>query len=205
MFGDYSGRRARRMHALPLLGKLPFSNSQKTILDAKANLIQNSGPWINPKLSSNSNAPSTGDSVTVTPAASGTLAQPFIALPAPGAGAVTVISYTVQRAKLAMIRYLAIAFYGGNDPSGSGQVIWRVLKNGGGIRGLHKLITTIGTMAAPQLLPAPIIGIENDTIVVTAEVPAGFQAVSAAAGTAAMFVGFETSISESTTPAKGTY
>jgi hypothetical protein len=197
--GMSDGRRSRAV-LLPALAQMPFTNSQKSILNTKASLVQSQPPWIDPQLSSDSNAPSVADSFAVTTAPSGTTVYPFVAYLAPGAGPVTVISYTVARSKVAFIRYLSISHYGGNDPSGTGQVIWRVLKNGGGPDGLNSLVTTVGTQAAPQLLPAPIIGIENDVIVVTAEVTAGFNPMGAGQGTAAAFWGFTLPISEATLP-----
>jgi hypothetical protein len=184
---------------------MPFTQIQKAVLHAKAQLVQSASPWIRPGLASDANAPTDADSFTVTTLPSGTLAFPFVGYLDPGAGPVTVISLSVPRSKVAFIRYLSISHYGGNDPSGSGQVIWRVLKNGGGLRGLNALATTVGTAAAPQLLPAPIIGIENETIIVTAEVTAGFAAMGAGQGTAAAFWGFTLPLSEATLPTQGNW
>lgn len=203
--GFSDGRRASRAQLLPGLSKLPFTQLQKSVLHTKANLVQTAAPWIHPALSSDANAPSDADSfVTLTPS-SGTTAYPFVQYPQPGQGAITVISKTIDRSKLAMIRFLSISHYGGNDPSGTGQVIWRVLKNGGGILGLSNINTTIGTAAAPQLLPAPIIGIENDTIIVTVEVTAGFAPIGQGQGTAAAFFGFSLPLSQATLPPQGSY
>lgn len=190
---------------LPALANMPFTSAQKSVLNTKASLVQSQPPWIDPKLSSDSNAPSVADSFTVTTLPSGTTVYPFVAYLQPGAGPVTVISYSVARSKVAFIRYLSVSHYGGNDPSGTGQVIWRVLKNGGGIKGLNALVTTVGTQAAPQLLPAPIIAIENDVIIVTAEVSASFEPMGAGQGTAAAFWGFTLPISEATLPQAGSY
>jgi hypothetical protein len=122
-----------------------------------------------------------------------------------------VISFSVPPSKVALIRYLSIVHYGGNDPSGTGQVIWRVLQNGGGIQGLNALTATFGTFAAPKILTAPIIGMENDTIIVTAEVPATFPdgtavpPVGAGAGTGASFDGFTYALSAATSPLPGSF
>ena len=204
-FGAPDGRRSRPAQLLTSLSKLPFTQAQKAALHTKASAVQTASPWINPTLSSNANAPSDANSFVVTTAPSGSTVYPFIAYLAPGAGPVTVISYTVPRSKTAFIRYLSTSHYGGNDPSGTGQVIWRVLQNGGGIQGLNALATTVGTQANPQLLPAPIIGQENDTIIITAEVTAGFAAMGAGQGTAAAFWGFTLPMSEATLPTPGSY
>lgn len=203
--GFADGRRAVRQQSLPNLGQMPFSTVQKNALNSKASALDTASPWIHPALSSNANAPADSDPFTVTPNPSGNLAQPFVQLLAPGAGPVTIISYSVPRSKIAFIRYLSIAWFGGNDPSGSGQVIWRVLKNGGGLRGLNQLTATFGTFAAPKVLTAPIIAVENDTVSVTAEVPSGFAPVSGGSGTAATFDGFTLSISQATLPQPGSY
>jgi hypothetical protein len=196
---------------LPQLANLPFSQQQKLVLNMKAGLVQNAAPWIHPTLSSNSNAPSGATPFSITPLPSGNLAQPWVAYPAPGASAVTVITYTVPPGMVALIRLLSIVHFGGNDPSGTGQVIWRVLQNGGGIQGLNSLTATFGTFAAPKTLTAPIIGMENDTIIVTAEVPATFPngtpvpPLGAGQGTGASFDGFTYTISGATSPTPGSY
>jgi hypothetical protein len=201
--GASDGRRPQRQRLLANLGSLPFTQQQKSILNTKANLVQTQPSWINPSISSDSNAPSQANSFVVTTIPSGTVAYPFVAYGQPGAGPVTVISFSVPRSKVAFIRYLSVSHYGGNDPSGTGQVIWRVLQNGGGITGLNALAVTVGTQAAPQLLPAPIIGMENDTIIVTAEVTAGFAPMGDGQGTAAAFWGFTLPQSEATLPTPG--
>jgi hypothetical protein len=90
--------------------------------------------------------------------------------------------------------------------------IWRVLRNGGGLRGLSNIIGTFGTYAAPKILTVPIIGIENDVISVTVEVPAFFPdgitpvpPLAAGTGTAATFDGFTYPLSEATSPRPGAY
>lgn len=209
--GASDGRRNRPQQLLPSLGKMPFNQQQKSILNSKAGLVQSAAPWIHPALSSNANAPSDGRSFSVTPLPSGNLAQPWVPYPAPGAGPVIVISYTVPPSQVALIRFLSIVHYGGNDPSGTGQVIWRVLQNGGGLQGLNALTATFGTFAAPKILTAPIVGMENDTIIVTAEVPAFFPngvavpALGGGAGTGASFDGFTYSLSAATSPTPGSY
>jgi len=209
--GASSGRRPNKPQLLPSLGQMPFTDVQKQILDMRARQVATFPPWIHPALSSDANAPADASPFSISTAASGNLAQPFVPYPLPGQGPVQVISYTVERSKIALIRFLAVCHFGGNDPSGSGQVIWRVLRNGGGLRGLSNLIATFGTFAAPKLLTVPIIAIENDTILVTAEVPAKFPngvvvpPLSAGAGTAATFDGFTYPISEAHEPRPGSY
>lgn len=203
--GLSDGRRAPRPQLLTALAKMPFTQLQKHVLHAKAQMVQSAAPWIHPDISSNSNAPSQASSFVTTTSPSGTTAFPFVAYGQPGQGPVTVISFTVPRSKVCFIRYLSISHFGGNDPSGTGQVIWRVLQNGGGLNGLNALVVTVGTQAAPQLLPAPIIGIENDTIIVTAEVAAGFAPMGMGQGTAAAFWGFTLPITAATTPEAGSY
>ena len=209
--GASDGRRSMKAQLIPQLGKMPFNSTQKSVLNNKANLVQSAAPWIHPSLSSNSNAPSDANSFCVTPLPSGNLNQPWVPYPAPGAGAVTVITFTVPPSQVALVRYLSIVHYGGNDPSGTGQVIWRVLQNGGGIQGLNALTATFGTFAAPKVLTAPIIGMENDTILVTVEVPATFPGgaavppVGGGAGTGASFDGFTYSIAAATSPTPGSY
>jgi hypothetical protein len=203
--GFADGRRTPRAQVLPSLNSMPFTQVQKLALHVKGQALESASPWIHPSLSSDANAPSDANAFTVTPQASGNLGQPFVPYPAPGASAVTVISYTVPRSKMAFIRYLSISHFGGNDPSGSGQVIWRVLVNGGGLRGLNQLTATFGTFAAPKSLTAPIIATENDTISVTVEVPSTFAPMSGGAGTAATFDGFTMPISEATLPTPGSY
>ena len=203
--GATDGRRTRPAQLLAQLGNMPFTQQQKSILNTKASLVQSAAPWIHPGLSSASNAPSDANSFTVTTAPSGSTVYPFVAYPAPGAGPVNVISFTVPPSKVALIRYLSISHYGGNDPSGTGQVIWRVLQNGGGLQGLNSLSVTVGTQASPQLLPAPIVGMENDTIIVTVEVAAGFDPMGQGQGTAAAFWGFAYPLSAATSPTPGSY
>jgi hypothetical protein len=209
--GASSGRRPNKPQLLPTLGRMPFTETQKQVLDMRARQVAIAPPWLHPALSSDANAPADAAPFSVSTAASGNLAQPFVPYPQPGQGRVTVIQYTIQPSKIGFIRFLAICHFGGNDPSGSGQVIWRVLRNGGGLRGLANLIATFGTYAAPKLLTVPIIGIENDQITVTVEVPLNFPngnavpPLSAGAGTAATFDGFTYPLSEATSPRQGAY
>jgi hypothetical protein len=190
---------------------MPFTQEQKQILDMRARQVATAPPYLHPALSSDSNAPTDASPFSISTAASGNLAQPFVPYPLPGMGRVTVIQYTVGPSKIAFVRFLCVAHFGGNDPSGSGQVIWRVLRNGGGLRGLSNLIATFGTFAAPKLLTVPIIAVENDTLQVTVEVPGTFPnggvvpPLGAGTGTAATFDGFTYPISEAMSPRPGSY
>jgi hypothetical protein len=209
--GDASGRRRVKPQLLPTLGQMPFTQVQKQILDLRARQVATAPPYLHPALSSDSNAPTDASPFSISTAASGNLAQPFVPYPLPGMGRVTVIQYTVGPSKIAFVRFLCVAHFGGNDPSGSGQVIWRVLRNGGGLRGLSNLIATFGTYAAPKLLTVPIIAVENDTLQVTVEVPATFPnggvvpPLGAGTGTAATFDGFTYPLSEAMSPRPGSY
>jgi hypothetical protein len=209
--GASTGRRTNKPQLLPTLGQMPFTDTQKQILDMRARQVAAAPPWLHPALTADAHEWANAAPFSVSTAASGNLAQPFVPYPQPGQGRVTVISYTVRPSKIAFIRFLAVCHFGGNDPSGSGQVIWRVLRNGGGLRGLNNLIATFGTYAGPKALPVPIIGIENDTIIVTVEVPLKFPdgtpvpPLGAGQGTAATFDGFTYPLSEAISPRPGSY
>jgi hypothetical protein len=180
---------------------MPFTNPQKAVLDAKAWAVHTAPPFIHPSLSF-FNPPADSDSFTVTP-------SPFVPYPAVGASAIPVIVFTVPRSKLAIIYQMSIVHVGGNPPDGTGQVIWRVVKNGGGLRGLAGLTSQYGTYAAPKKLS--IYGIEVDTFQVTVECPAFLPdgsvnpGPSAGSTTAASFDGFMYSLTEATLPLPGNY
>lgn len=112
--------------------------------------------------------------------------NPFPVYPAPAAAAITVITYTVPIGQVAIINYLAVVNIGGGFVDGSGNIIWRVLRNGAALKGLNNLQSQVGTYAAP--VPVAILGTEGDVLSVTAEVPAA--APPAAGTTAARFHGF---------------
>jgi hypothetical protein len=123
--------------------------------------------------------PTSGRPFIVTPA-------PFPAYPAPGAAAINIISYTVPRGMNALITFLAIVHVGGGFIDGSGNVIWRVLVNGAGVKGLEALQSQVGSYAQPN--EVQLVLQENDVIVVTVEVPAAQPAMVGTA--AARFHGF---------------
>lgn len=199
--GRSDGRRTYQDKLLPNLGKLPFTQAQKATLDAKAFAVQNAAPFLHPNLNF-FNPPADSDYFTVTP-------NPFSSYPAVGASAIPIIILTVPRSKIAVIRKMSIVHFGGNPPDGTGQVIWRVTRNGGGLRGLGTLTAQYGTFAAPK--DASIFCYENDTIMVTVEcpptLPGGAVNPGPPAGstTGASFDGFFYPLSEATYPAQGSY
>jgi hypothetical protein len=115
----------------------------------------------------------------------------------------------VPRSKILIVQTLAIVNVGGNPPDGTGIVIWRVLRNGGGLRGLANLTVQIGTLAAPEEMV--IVCYENDTVQVTVEQPAMLLSggvnpgMPGGATTAAAFKGFMYPLSEAVNPQQGTY
>lgn len=100
---------------------------------------------------------------------------PYVAYPAPGAAATQLLAYTVPSGLNAMLTYMAIFNVGAAFVNGSGNVIWRVLINGAGVKGMENLQSQFGTDGLP--LPVAIPLIENDTIQVTVEVPLGQPAL----------------------------
>jgi hypothetical protein len=206
--GRGDGRRQYRAQLLPSLNTQPFTPAQKATLDAKAFAVQNAPPFIHPNLNF-FNPPADSDSFTLTPSPFPT--YPAVMGPAPGGGggALTIISYTVPRGKIAVIRKMAIVNFGGNPPDGSGIVIWRVIRNGAGLRGLSTLMAQYGTFSAPK--DVSIFCWENDTISVTVECPALLPNGTANPGmpngntTAASFDGYMYPLSEATFPVAGSY
>ena len=195
--GSSDGRRMRPAQLLPTLGKMPFTRAQKQALDTKAQMIQQASPWVHPDLSF-FNPPADSDTFRQT-------SVPASTYPAAGASAIIILSYTVPKSKFCVINKLGIFHIGGNAPDFTGQVIWRVLKNGGGLRGLNQLTAQVGTQANP--LAVVLNGIENDTFVVTVEVPINWALNPPPAGsmTAASFDGFTYPLSEATYPRRGEY
>jgi hypothetical protein len=199
--GRSDGRRLFQGKLLPTLGQMPFTQAQKATLDAKAFAVQNAAPFLHPNLNF-FNPPADSDYFTVTP-------SPFPNYPAvmPAGGPIAVIAYTVPRGKIAVIRKMSIIHVGGNPPDGTGRVIWRVLKNGGGLRGLGTLTAQYGTFANPK--ETSIFCYENDTIAVTAECPAldangnVNPGMPVGTSTAASFDGFLYPLSEATYPVAG--
>jgi hypothetical protein len=199
--GSPDGRRNYNPRLLPTLNSQPWTHAQKAIVDQKAYGVQTAPPWIHPNLSL-FNAPADSESFSVSP-------NPAPVYPVVGAGPIVVIAYTVPRGKIAIVNKMSIVHIGGNPPDFSGEVIWRVLKNGGGIRGLAQLMAQYGTFSAPK--DVVIIGIENDNIIVTAECPKLLPngnpnpGPSGASSTAASFDGFMYPLAEATQPSDGSY
>ena len=200
--GDRDGRRRFKAQLLPNLPDMPFTQIQKAMLDRRARAVVLAPPYIHPNLNF-FNPPADSEPFTITP-------SPFVAYPAVGSSAIVVITLTVPKSKIAVIRKLSVVHFGGNPPDGTGQVIWRVLKNGGGIRGLNQLTSQYGTYATPKDLT--IVGVENDTIQVTVELPTLLADgvtpnanMPAGTRTAASFDGFTYSLSEATNPEEGSY
>lgn len=94
---------------------------------------------------------------------------PYVAYPAPGAAAILLLSYTVPPGLNAILQYMAIFNVGAAFVNGSGNVIWRVLINQAGVKGMENLQSQFGTDGLP--LPVAIPLYENDTIQVTVEIP----------------------------------
>lgn len=209
--GRSDGRKTYSTPILPDLNRMPFTPVQKAILDAKGFAVKTAPPFIHPALSL-FNPPADADYFRITP-------SQFIAYPAVGASPIPVISFTVPRGRAAFVTKLAIVHVGGNPPDGSGIVIWRVVKNGGGLRGLGNLTAQCGTFAAP-LTNLTIVCVENDTLQVTVEcpptIPNGWPPLGiipgganpgppAGSSTAASFDGFMYSLNEATVPRQGSF
>jgi hypothetical protein len=202
--GRSDGRRNVATKLLGSLNKQPFTPAQKATLDAKAFAVQNAPPFVHPNLNF-FNPPADSDTFTIAP-------SPFPAYPAimPAGGPLPILSFTVPRGKFAVIRKIAIVHFGGNPPDGTGQVIWRVLRNGGGLRGLSNIMWQIGTFSAPKDMP--IYCWELDTIVVTVECPQYLPNSTTpnpgppgGSTTAASFDGYMYPLAEATFPLQGSY
>jgi hypothetical protein len=120
----------------------------------------------------------------------------FTAYPAAGAAAVVLLSYVAPQGAIAVINKLAIVHVGGNPPDGTGNVIWQVLVNGAGVKGMNNLTSQVGTYAAPN--DTEILLMENDLIQVTVQVPAA--GVPPPGTTAARFHGWTYPLSEAIMP-----
>jgi hypothetical protein len=180
--------------ALDLRDKTSWSFAQKLSILTREQNARQAPPFLNRDLSL-FQPPADSRPFIVTPAI-GTIATPFVGYPAPGAGPVTVITYTVPVGLLAVISKLAIVHFGGAPPDGTGNVIWRVLINGAGVEGMNNLSSQVGTYAQPN--DTVFVVIENDIVQVTVEVPAGQPAMPAGTSTAARFHGWSYQIVEAT-------
>jgi hypothetical protein len=173
---------------IPSINRQHWTDTQKQSVAARMQNAFGLPPFLNRDISL-FNPPADSAPFIVTP-------NPFVNYPAPGAGPVTVISYTVPPGLLAVIYALSIVHVGGNPPDGTGNVIWRLLVNGAGVNGLNNLTSQVGTYAAPNLFTIAII--ENDVIKVTVEVPAGQPAMPPGTTTAARFHGWTYPLVEAT-------
>lgn len=96
--------------------------------------------------------------------------SPYVAFPAAGAGPSTLVSFTVPPGLNALLQYLSIFAAGGsNYVDGAANVIWRVLIDDAGVKGMEALQGQFGSSSLP--LPVAIPLIENSTFKVTVEVP----------------------------------
>ena len=150
--------------------KLSMGARMKTALQGPSFLNRNISLW---------NPPADALPFIVTP-------NPFPNYPAPGADPIVVIQYIVPQGQLGVITKLAVVHVGGNPPDGTGNVIWSVLINGGGVDGLGDLTSQVGTYAQPNDFVIQVI--ENDIVQVTVEVINNPMPVGAA--TAARFHGW---------------
>lgn len=108
-------------------------------------------------------------------------AEPFeqdgtTAYNAPGAGPATVLTWTVPAGFVALIRQMSIVHVGGGFQDGSGNIIWRVFKNGAPYRGLNNLLAQYGALQTPRDLYPSLLAMENDVLTITATVPAAAPA-----------------------------
>lgn len=124
--------------------------------------------------------------------------NPPVAYPGGGvgsAGPVDVLAYQVPQGFNAVVQYMAIVHIGGGFVDGSGNVIWRVLINGGSAPGLDNQTYQIGTLAQPREIV--IVLVENDLLEITVEVPAA-KVMPANASTAALITGWEYPLAQTT-------
>jgi len=153
---------SRQVH-LPTLGQMPFTHLQKRVLDARAGQSANLASFINPEISL-FDPPADNQPFVVS-------STPFVSYPDVGANPAILLTYRVRNGLMAVIQKIAIIHQGGNPPDGTGQVIWRLLKNGAGIHGMNAMTAELGTFSAPND-GFSIVGVENDVIQVTVELPA---------------------------------
>ena len=152
---------------------------QQTVLQQKAMLLKN---WPANILSSLANhQPADSHTFQVN-------AQPFPVYPAPGAGTVQLLSYTVPQGLIAILTTLVIVAIGGGFSDGSGNVVWRCWINSAGVDGLENITAHIGDFSTP--VPIQVLLNENDQFYITAEVPAGEPPMPPGATTGARITGW---------------
>lgn len=162
----------------PNLNTPPWTDQQKLSISARMNTALSGPSFMNRNISL-WNPPADSLPFIVTP-------NPFVAYPAVGAQPIVIIQYVVPPGMMGVITKLAVVHVGGNPPDGTGNVIWSVLVNGGGIDGLGNLTSQVGTYAQPNDFVFRVI--ENDVVQVTVEVVANPMPVGAT--TAARFHGW---------------
>jgi len=120
------------------------------------------------------------------------VSQPYPFYPAPGAAAQLLLNYVVPVGFNSVFNFMAIFHVGGGYVNGSGNVIWRVLVNGAGWKGMNNLQSQFGSDSAP--INTYIHLVENDNLQITAEIPLGQAAMPPGASTGARAHGFEYAI-----------
>src|SRR5579863_2563346 len=120
---------------IPGLNTLPWTNAQKTALQARASAVGQLPPYLHPELTLFL-PPADFKAFQVTPLI-------FPAFPAVGAPAIPIISYTAPQGCIAVINKLAIVYIGGSPPDGTGEVVWQVTVNGAGVKGLNMLTSQV--------------------------------------------------------------
>ena len=168
------------------INALPLTDAQKVSLQRRALGVLNAPPFYHPQLTAFG---AQADS------------RPFdeaggIAYPAPGVGPSVVVTYSVPCGLVAVIDRLAVIHYGGNPPDGTGNVIWRVLINGAGVKGLGAMQFQFGSMSSPNKLT--LLAYENDIVTVTVEVPNAQPPMPGGSTTQARLRGFTYPITKAT-------
>jgi hypothetical protein len=92
----------------------------------------------------------------------------------PAAGGTTVLlTYALPSGQTLEIDAIAIVNIGPNLVDYQGWVIYRVLRNGAGVRGFENLVAQVGTLAQPAPITQPLVFQGGETLQVTASVPNG--------------------------------
>lgn|GEM_PF-5912608 len=186
--GHHLGRLGDASSSLPDFNDRTWSDYQKLAASNLASVAANQPSYLNQNLTMFL-PPSDSKAFIQTP-------NLFTAYPAAGAAAVVVLTYTAPQGAIAVINKIAIVHIGGNPPDGTGNVLWQVVVNGAGVKGLNNLTSQVGTYAAPN--DTEILLIEGDVINVTVQVPAG--KIPPPGTTAARFHGWTLPLSEAILP-----
>lgn len=155
------------------------SSIQGQVLTAKAAALNNAPTSIAPGAASMQPADSHPFQVNSAPA---------LNYPAPGAGTVQLLQYTVPAGMFAIINALVIVAIGGGFSDFSGNIVWRCWINGAGVDGLENISAHVGDLNTP--VPVQILLNENDQFYITAEVPAGEPPMPPTSTTAARIQGW---------------